>query len=82
MAEKVNGTFVHYLSVLKPYDTVLELFKEILHDIRKLDKVEQIKRTEHLKSQGVAHLQKLVEYFLRYYMNRNENFCILQQTYP
>ena len=49
MAEKVNGTFVHYLSVLKPYDTVLELFKEILHDIRKRDKVEQIKRTEHLK---------------------------------
>ena len=29
-----------------------------------------------------AHLQKLGEYFLRYYITRNENFCILRQTYP
>ena len=50
-AERVNDTFAHYLSVLKPYDTVLDLYKEILNDIRKEDRVEQIRRTERLKNE-------------------------------
>ena len=58
-AESVNDTFVHYLSVLKPYDTILELYKEILQDIRKGDRVEQIRRIEHLKSELSAVTKRI-----------------------
>ena len=58
-AEVVNDAFIHYLSVLKPYKAVLDLYNEILKDIRMGDRKAQIRHTEALKEELNAVIKRM-----------------------
>lgn len=58
-AEVVNDAFIHYLSVLKPYKAVLDLYNEILKDIRLGDRKAQIRHTEALKEELNATVKRM-----------------------
>ncbi|MBR2887321.1 MAG: recombinase family protein, partial [Bacteroidales bacterium] len=58
-AEVVNDAFIHYLSVLKPYKAVLDLYNEILKDIRMGDRKAQIRHTEALKEELNAIVKRM-----------------------
>ena len=58
-AEAVNDGFLHYLSVLKPYKGITELYNEILNDIRTGDKNTRIRRTELLKEELNAVIKRM-----------------------
>ena len=58
-AEAVNDGFLHYLSVLKPYKGITELYNEILNDIRMGDKNTRIRRTELLKEELNAVIKRM-----------------------
>ena len=58
-AEVVNDAFIHYLSVLKPYKAVLDLYNEILKDIRMGDRKAQIRHTEALKEELNATVKRM-----------------------
>ena len=58
-AEVVNDAFIHYLSVLKPYKVVLDLYNEILKDIRMGDRKAQIRHTEALKEELNAIVKRM-----------------------
>ena len=58
-ADAVNDGFLRYLSVLKPYKGITELYNEILNDIRMGDRNIIIRRTELLKEELNAVIKRM-----------------------